>query len=70
MKIPKNLVFIEGVDEADGSIREEAATFNAEEFIKILEEAGSPDFDADNVYVTFDEDGELKTVERFYVDWQ
>lgn len=70
MKIPKNLVFIEGIDEADGSIREEAATFNAEEFIRILEEAGSPDFDADNVYVTFDADGELKTVERFYVAWQ
>ena len=70
MKIPKNLVFIEGIDEADGSILEEAATFNAEEFIKILEEAGSPDFDADNVYVTFDADGELKTVERFYVAWQ
>ena len=69
-EIPKDLVFTDEIDPASGLERDEAATYSAGEFAAMLEEGGKPDFASDNVYVTFDADGELQTVERFYVPWQ
>ena len=70
MEIPERLVFIDDIDPEDGMTRDEPATYSAKEFAAMLEEGGAPDFDSDNVYVTFDADGDLLTVERFYVAWQ
>ena len=69
-EIPKDLVFTDEIDPASGLERDEPATYSAGEFAAMLEEGGKPDFASDNVYVTFDADGELQTVERFYVPWQ
>ena len=70
LEIPENLVFLDGIDPETGEILDEPAEHTAAEFAGMLAAGGFPDFASDNVYVTFDENGEMAKVERFYTPWQ
>lgn len=69
MEIPLDMTFTDGISEEGGAL-EEPEVRSVAEFITKLEEFVDGEFDSDNVYVTFTEDGNLASVERFYVLWQ
>ena len=71
-EVPDTLVFLEGVDPDSGEILDEPAEKTAAEFFAALEKAAIDGvaFDSQNVKVTFDENGGLTQVERYYVPWQ
>ena len=70
--ISDKVVFIDGVNPETFEALDEAVEHNAAEFIQILTGSGENDvgFTSDNVTVTFDDQGELSVVERFYAPWQ
>ncbi len=70
LQIPDNLVFLDGIDPSSGEILDTPTEHTAAEFREMLAAGGVPDFASDNVYVTFDDDGEMILVERFYTPWQ
>ena len=70
VQIPDDLVFLDGIDPATGDILDTPAEHNAAEFREMLAAGGFPDFASDNVYVTFNEAGQMTRVERFYTPWQ
>ena len=70
LQIPDGLVFLDGVDPSSGEMLDEPTKHTATEFKEMLAAGGNPDFASDNVYITFDENGEMVLVERFYTPWQ
>ena len=70
LEVPEDLVFIDGIDPETGDVLEEPAEHTAAEFIAQLSAGGYPDFASDNVNVTFDAEGRMTKVERFYTPWQ
>ena len=70
LKIPDSLVFTDMIDPATGEVLDESTVHTAAEFAEMLAAGGSPDFASDNVNVTFDENGQMTLVERFYTPWQ
>ena len=70
LQIPENLVFIDEIDPATGEILEEPAEHTAAEFTEMLAAGGVPDFASENVYVTYDDNGEMTLVRRIYTPWQ
>ena len=70
LQIPENLVFMDEIDPATGEILEEPAEHTAAEFTEMLAAGGVPDFASENVYVTFDDNGEMTLVRRVYTPWQ
>ena len=70
LQIPDSLVFLDGIDPSSGEMLDTPTEHTAAEFKEMLAAGGIPDFASDNVYVTFDEDGEMVLVERFYTPWQ
>ena len=67
--VPENLVYIDDVDPETLGMLEESVKLTAADFLAALEtdEIG---FAADNVRVTFDENGDLAVIDRYYVPWQ
>ena len=70
LQIPDDLVFLDGIDPSSGEMLDTPTEHTAAEFREMLAAGGTPDFASDNVYVTFDEDGQMTLVERFYTPWQ
>ena len=68
--LPEGLVFRDGINPDSGEILDTPTEHTAEEFAGMLAAGSNVDFASDNVYVTFDENGELSLVERFYTPWQ
>ena len=72
LKVPDTVSFMDGVDPETGDPLDEEAKRTADEFRALL--AGGkemdPGFDADNVYVSFDDNEEMVLVQRFYAPWQ
>ncbi len=70
LSIPEDLVFVDDIDPATGDLVDDPAEQTAADFIALLAEGGSPDFASENVYVTYDENGDMVQVERVYTEWQ
>lgn len=70
LEIPDSLVIEDNVNQETGEPLEEPKALTVEEFTAMLEAEDYPDFATDNVYVTFDENGEMEHVERIYAPWQ
>ena len=68
LAIPDSLVFEEGIDPELGDPLEEPRILTAADFFKALEAAenGGIGFDAENIRITFDDDGEPVRIERNY----
>ena len=64
------IVLVDQIDPVTGEPLEEDATRTAEEFKALLTGDEVIPFDEDNVRVTFDEEGSLVKVYRFYTPWQ
>lgn len=70
LQIPDSLVFLDGIEPSSGEMLDVPTEHTAAEFREMLAAGGVPDFASDNVYVTFDDNGEMSVVERFYTPWQ
>ena len=72
LTVPDGMVYLEGVDTEAGGPLEEDKALTAEDFFTALGEADKDGvgFDILNVNATFDENGELKQIYRYYVPWQ
>ncbi|MBQ8074306.1 MAG: hypothetical protein IJ231_11155 [Clostridia bacterium] len=70
VEVTDSLVFVDGIDPETGDIMEEPTEHSAAEFMNMLTAGGYPDFASDNVNVSFDRDGTMTQVERFYTPWQ
>ena len=68
----EGFVFLDGVDPETGAMLEEPATHTAEEFLQAIaiDDGSDPGFTADNVKVTFDGEGAVAVVDRYYTPWQ
>ena len=65
--------FLDGIDPEDGDMLESPTRHSMEEFLRIKEEEeerGYPGFGCRNVRATFNAEGEIASLERFYVPWQ
>lgn len=72
VSVPDSLVFTEEIDAESGVILETKITLTAADLFTALEAArkGGVDFASENVSITFDADGEVTAIERFYTPWQ
>ena len=71
--VAKDAQFLDGIDPEYGDMLESPTTHSMEEFLRIKEEEearGYPGFGCDNVWATFNAEGEIASLERFYVPWQ
>ena len=70
--VPDSLKYTDQVDAETGEILEEPLVQGAEEFFAALEKAQTEGvaFDSQNVSATFDENGSLTGIERYYTPWQ
>ena len=72
LPVPETMVFTDEIDSESLEMLDEAAVLTAADFLAALsaESDVGPGFSADNVSVTFGENGELAEIVRFYVPWQ
>ena len=71
--VAQDAQFLDGIDPEDGEMLESPTTHSMEEFLRIKEEEearGYPGFGCDNVWAAFNAEGEIASLERFYVPWQ
>ena len=71
--VAKDAQFLDGIDPEYGDMLESPTMHSMEEFLRIKEgeEArGYPGFGCDNVWAAFNAEGEIASLERFYVPWQ
>lgn len=64
--IPETLVFLDFIDPESGEALEEPTEHTGTELAALLAEDSTASFAVNNVYVTFDENGEMAKVERYY----
>ena len=69
LEVPENMLFEDGIN-ADGEMLDEPERLTAAEFIERLQSGEPTGFNLENVWVTFGENGEILSVERFYTPWQ
>jgi hypothetical protein len=70
--VSDSLLFLDNID-VDGSKLPLPAVYTAKEFLRILKketELSGVGFATNNVYVIFDGNGALASIERYYVPWQ
>ena len=70
--VPDSLLFLDDIDTLGGPLPL-PAVYTAKEFLRILREEAEYDgvgFTTNNVYVVFDGQGALASIERYYVPWQ
>lgn len=71
--VAQDAQFLDGIDPEYGDMLESPTTHSMEEFLRIKEEEearGYPGFGCDNVWAAFNAEGEIASLERFYVPWQ
>ena len=71
--VAQDAQFLDGIDPEDGDMLEIPTRHSMEEFLRIKEEEeerGYPGFGCDNVWAAFNAEGEIASLERFYVPWQ
>ena len=71
--VAQDAQFLDGIDPEDGDMLEIPTRHSMEEFLCIHEEEeerGYPGFGCDNVWAAFNAEGEIASLERFYVPWQ
>lgn len=70
--LTENTAFIDEVDPESFGMLEEPVTHTLAEFVEIFTAHSENDvgFTSNNVTVTFDEDGNVATITRFYAPWQ
>lgn len=71
--VAQDAQFLDGIDPEDGDMLESPTRHSMEEFLRIKEEEeerGYPGFGCRNVRATFNAEGEIASLERFYVPWQ
>ena len=66
LQIPDSLEILDNIDPATGEPLEEPARYTVEEFKAMLAADTYPNFQEDNTWVTFDDNGEMTFVERVY----
>lgn len=70
LQVPDGLTFLDHIDPETGEPLDTPTEHGAAEFVAMMMEGGYPDFASDNVYVTFDDNGEMAKIERHYTPWQ
>lgn len=73
LAVAKDAQFLDGINPEDGEMLESPTRHSVEEFLRIKseeEERGYPGFGCRNVRATFNAEGEIASLERFYVPWQ
>ena len=71
--VAQDAQFLDGIDPENGDMLENPTRHSMEEFLRINseeEKRGYPGFGCRNVRVTFNAEGEIASLERFYVPWQ
>ena len=71
--VAQDAQFLDGIDPENGDMLENPTRHSMEEFLRIKdeeEERGYPGFGCDNVWAAFNAEGEIASLERFYVPWQ
>lgn len=68
--VTEKLLFLDTIDPSSGELLEMPTVHNADEFLAMKDSADDPGFKANNVYVVFDENGDLAVICRYYVPWQ
>ena len=71
--VAQDAQFLDGIDPENGDMLENPTRHSMEEFLRIKseeEKRGYPGFGCRNVRVTFNAEGEIANLERFYVPWQ
>ena len=71
--VAQDAQFLDGIDPENGDMLENPTRHSMEEFLRIKEEEeerGYPGFGCDNVWAAFNAEGEIASLERFYVPWQ
>ena len=71
--VAQDAQFLDGIDPENGDMLENPTRHSMEEFLRIKseeEERGYPGFVCRNVRATFNAEGEIASLERFYVPWQ
>jgi hypothetical protein len=66
LEIPDSLVVLDGIDQETGVVVDPPKELSVEEFKAMLASEEYPDFATDNVWVTFDDNGQMAAVERFF----
>ena len=71
--VAQDAQFLDGINPEDGEMLESPTRHSMEEFLRIKseeEKRGYPGFGCRNVRATFNAEGEIASLERFYVPWQ
>lgn len=70
--VSDSLVYIEDIDPETGVMLDEAKHLTVTDLFSALEAAKDDGvgFSSQNIYISFDENGEATTIERFYTPWQ
>ena len=70
--VPDRLLFLDEIDPSSGETLLQPAVHSGKEFLEMLEaeKKEGPGFEANNVSVVFDGDGDLALIRRYYVPWQ
>ncbi len=68
--VTEKLLFLDMIEPSSGEMLELPAVHNADEFLAMKDSADDPGFKVNNVYLVFDENGDLAVIQRFYVPWQ
>ena len=65
--VTEKLIFLDMIDPSSGGILDIPTVHTAGEFLQMKDDPG---FQSNNVFVVFDEDGNLAVIQRYYVPWQ
>ena len=71
--VTDKLLFLDCINPSSGETLDMPTVHSGAEFLEMLKaeaEGEGPGFDARNVFVAFDADGQLALIERYYVPWQ
>ncbi len=71
--VAQDAEFLDGINPEDGDMLESPTRHSMEAFLRIKSEEetrGDPGFACHNVRATFNAEGEIASLERFYVPWQ
>ena len=70
--VPDRLLFLDEIDPSSGETLLQPAVHSGKEFLEMLEaeKKEGPGFEANNVSVVFDGNGDLALIRRYYVPWQ
>ena len=70
LTVGENVEFLDDIDPETGEMADETTVHSAKEFAAMLENETAPGFASENVFVSYNGNGEMALVQRFYVPWQ